>query len=50
MIPDISRSYRDQRCALIEANTLPFFHLHHIPETGKPRDIAGRICDVMGWK
>jgi len=44
---DISRSYRDQKCAIIEANSLPYFDMHHYPTVGKPRDVARHIVDAM---
>lgn len=31
MIPDISRSWREQRCGFLEANSVPFINLHHDP-------------------
>lgn len=31
MIPDITRSWREQRCGFLEANSVPFINLHHHP-------------------
>lgn len=42
---DISKSYREQTCAVIDANSLPYIDMHHFPVTGKPRDVAGYIVD-----
>lgn len=45
--PDISVSYRLQPFAIIEANSLPFIDMHHVPVTGKPRNVAGAILDLV---
>ena len=45
MIPDISRSWREQCCGFIEANSVPFINLHHHPLKGKPRNIAAKVWD-----
>jgi len=50
MIPDISRSWKEQKCGLLEANTAPFFNLHHDPFYGKPRNIAAKVWDMIDWK
>jgi cyanophycin synthetase len=50
MIPDISRSWKDQKCGLLEANTAPFFNLHHDPFYGKPRNVAAKVWDMIDWK
>ncbi|MFH1098725.1 MAG: hypothetical protein V1723_02305 [Candidatus Uhrbacteria bacterium] len=44
---DISQSYRQQECAVIEANSLPCIDMHHYPVSGKPRDVAGQIVDFV---
>lgn len=31
MIPDITRSWREQKCGFLEANSVPFINLHHHP-------------------
>lgn len=31
MVPDISRSWKEQRCGFLEANSVPFINLHHDP-------------------
>ncbi|HVY67981.1 MAG TPA: hypothetical protein VHA30_03765 [Patescibacteria group bacterium] len=48
IIPDISQSWRTQRCGFIEANSLPFINLHHNPLHGKPRNAAALIWQMMG--
>ncbi len=47
IIPDITRSYREQRCGFIEANTLPFINLHHDPLLGAPRNVAAKVWDMV---
>lgn len=37
---DLTRSYRDQRCGIIEANSLPFIDFHVHPTHGAPQPIA----------
>lgn len=48
IIEDISRSWNEQeRCGVIECNSMPYFDNHHLPFDGKPRDVAGPIWDLM---
>lgn len=47
IIPDITSSYREQRCGFIEANSLPFINLHHDPLMGKPRNVAAAVWDLV---
>ncbi len=47
MIPDISRSWKEQRCGFLEANSVPFINLHHTPHSGKPRNIASKVWDMI---
>lgn len=49
IIPDITKSYKEQKCGFIEVNSLPFINLHHDPLLGSPRNVAGKIWDLMGW-
>ena len=44
---DISKSWRDQRCGIIECNALPFINLHHDPLHGKPRNVAKYVWDYV---
>lgn len=44
---DISKPYYEQECAIIEANSLPYIDMHHFPVTGEPRDVAGRLVDMV---
>lgn len=47
IIPDITKSYAQQRCGFLEANSLPFINLHHDPLLGKPRNVAGAVWDMI---
>lgn len=47
MITDITKSWKDQRCGFLEANTVPFINLHHNPHKGKPRNVAAKVWDLM---
>ena len=48
IIGDITRSWKEQlRCGFIEANSMPFFDNHHLPFEGKPRNVAGKIWDMV---
>lgn len=49
IIKDINRSWKAQeRCGVIECNSMPFFDNHHLPFEGKPRNVAGAIWDMVG--
>jgi cyanophycin synthetase len=43
---DIARSWKEQRCAILELNSLPSIEMHHNPSYGTPQDIAGAIADM----
>ncbi len=48
IIGDITRSYKEQeRCGIIECNSMPFFDNHHLPFEGQPRNVAGAIWDMI---
>ncbi len=48
IIGDMSRSWREQeRCGIIECNSMPFFDNHHLPFEGKPRNVAGLIWQMV---
>ncbi|MBI5220669.1 MAG: hypothetical protein HY978_02435 [Candidatus Liptonbacteria bacterium] len=44
---DISRSWREQHCAILELNSLPCIEIHHQPSGGKPQDVAGALLNMM---
>jgi hypothetical protein len=43
IIPDITRSWKEQKCGFLEANSLPFINLHHHPLLGQPRNVAAKV-------
>lgn len=48
IIEDISRSWKEQeRCGVIECNSMPFFDNHHLPFEGEPRNVAKLIWDMV---
>lgn len=47
MASDIARPWHQQRCAVIELNTLPYIDMHHYPVTGTPRNVAGCVLDYF---
>ncbi len=48
IIGDITRSWKEQeRCGVIECNSMPFFDNHHLPFEGEPRNVAARIWDMV---
>lgn len=48
IIGNITRSWREQdRCGVIECNSLPFIELHLFPLKGLPRDTAGALWDTI---
>lgn len=47
IIEDIGKSWKDQeRCGILECNSMPFFDNHHLPFEGKPRNVAARIWNM----
>ena len=44
---DISRPWHETRSGIIECNDMPYFDNHHLPFSGKPRDIAGPLWDLI---
>ena len=42
---DISKPHYEQKCAVIEVNSLPYIDMHHYPVTGKVRNVARHILD-----
>ncbi len=45
IIKDISKPHQEQKCAVIEVNSLPYIDMHHYPVTGKNRNVASYILD-----
>jgi len=47
IIADLSRSWKEQeRCGILECNSMPFFDNHHLPFEGSPRNVAAAIWDM----
>ena len=44
---DISKSWKEQRCAVIELNSLPYIDMHHFPTYGEPVEISKHLCDMV---
>ncbi|MBX3083611.1 MAG: cyanophycin synthetase [Anaerolineae bacterium] len=45
--PDISRPYTDVGGAIVEINAGPGFRMHLAPSEGYPRDVAGKVIDML---
>ncbi|HYF28874.1 MAG TPA: hypothetical protein VEA36_00730 [Candidatus Paceibacterota bacterium] len=49
IIEDIARPWKEQeRCGILECNSMPFFDNHHLPFEGKPRNVAALIWQMNG--
>ena len=44
---DISRSYREVGGGICEINAAPGFRMHVSPSEGQPRDVAGKVIDML---
>ena len=44
---DITKSYKDIGGAIVEVNAAPGFRMHVAPSEGKPRDVAGKVMDML---
>ncbi|MFT6733016.1 MAG: cyanophycin synthetase [Polaribacter sp.] len=47
LIEDISQSYKEIGGAIVEVNAAPGFRMHVAPSEGKPRDVAGKVMDML---
>jgi D-alanine-D-alanine ligase-like ATP-grasp enzyme len=48
IMEDITKSWREQeRCGIIECNSLPFIDLHHYPLFGEKKNVAGALWDLV---
>jgi len=45
--PDITVSYKENGAGICEVNAGPGFRMHVAPSEGKPRDIAGKVMDML---
>ncbi|MEM7562045.1 MAG: cyanophycin synthetase [Pseudomonadota bacterium] len=44
---DITYSYKDIGGAIVEVNAGPGFRMHVAPSEGEPRDVAGKVLDML---
>ena len=44
---DITKSYKDVGGAICEINAAPGFRMHVAPSEGQPRDVAGKVMDML---
>lgn len=47
IVPDIRKSYKEQKSGIIEANGAPFINLHHDPLYGSPINAAKAVWDLI---
>lgn len=48
IIGDLARPWRGQdRCGILECNSMPFFDNHHLPFEGEPRNVSAHIWDMI---
>lgn len=47
LTPDITTSYKDVGGAIVEVNAAPGFRMHVAPSEGEPRDVAGKVMDML---
>jgi cyanophycin synthetase len=47
LIDDITRSYKDIGGAIVEVNATPGFRMHVAPSEGTPRDVSGKVMDML---
>ncbi len=50
IIPDITKSYKEQKCGIIECNGAPFIQLHHDPLIGESINAAKFVWDLVEAK
>jgi len=50
IIQDITKTWKEQKCGFIEANSLPFINLHHDPLYGQSRNVAAKVWDLIERK
>lgn len=47
ILPNITKSHKQQRMGIIECNGNPFINLHHEPLIGQPVNVAAHIWDLV---
>lgn len=43
IVPDISSSWKNQHCAVLELNSVPCIEMHHFPSSGTPQNVANAL-------
>ncbi|HKJ17999.1 MAG TPA: cyanophycin synthetase [Xanthomonadales bacterium] len=44
---DITRSYKEVGGGIVEVNAAPGFRMHVAPSEGEPRDVSGKVMDML---
>ncbi len=44
---DISLSWKNQTCAVLELNSAPCIEMHHFPSSGKPQNVAASLVNLV---
>ena len=44
---DVTQSYKDIGGAIVEVNAAPGFRMHVAPSEGQPRDVSGKVIDML---
>ncbi|MEK7086922.1 MAG: cyanophycin synthetase, partial [Patescibacteria group bacterium] len=44
---DVTKSWKEQSCAIIELNSLPYIDMHHFPTEGEPVPVAKFLCGLV---
>lgn len=47
LVQNISDSWKNQQCAVLELNSVPCIELHHFPSSGTPQNVAKAIVDLF---
>ncbi len=47
LIDDIGQSYKEIGGDIVEVNAAPGFRMHVAPSEGKPRDVAGKVMEML---
>lgn len=47
LVPDISSSWKNQRCAVLELNSAPCIEMHHFPSSGAPQNVASALVNLF---
>jgi cyanophycin synthetase len=47
LVPDIALSWKKQKCAILELNSIPCIEMHHAPSSGTPQNVASAVTDLF---